>query len=152
MKATLVFLRWKHALPGHRAFSKYAPADPRIDIDRLKQLVGKLPDTPEAENNLWYHTFKDVESAPEVAHIHREFLFMRDYAGFAALFLFRLGITSIFVMPSWKTALIYFCALVLQFAVVRYVAATYGVRFVCTVLAVKSVKPAAAAPRKPKAS
>lgn len=31
-KAKLVFLRWHHALPGHRAFSELAPKDPRIDM------------------------------------------------------------------------------------------------------------------------
>jgi hypothetical protein len=151
MKARLVFLRWHYALPGHRAFSKYGPADPRIDMNQLKRLLGNLPDAPQAENKLWYRAFKEVENTPEVAHIHREFLFMRDYTGFAALFLLGLGIASVFFMPSWKTTLVYFCALVLQFFIVRNVAATYGVRFVCTVLAIKSAKPATAAPRKPKA-
>jgi hypothetical protein len=45
MKARLVFLRWMYALPGHRAFSKYALADPRIDLARLKKSLGnKLPE------------------------------------------------------------------------------------------------------------
>lgn len=39
-KARIVFLRWKHALPGHRAFSRYATTDSRINIDRLKVLSG----------------------------------------------------------------------------------------------------------------
>jgi len=49
-KARLVFLRWHHALPGNRAFSRYAQRDPRIDQARLAQLIGirSLP-TPEAE-------------------------------------------------------------------------------------------------------
>src|ERR1700757_3287650 len=31
-KARVVFLRWRHALPGHRAFSVHAACDPRIDV------------------------------------------------------------------------------------------------------------------------
>ena len=142
MKARLVFLRWTHALPGHRAFTTHAPADPRIDLDRLKKALGnKLPKNPEAENKAWYRIFKEVEVAPEVQHIHREFLFMRDYAGFSALFLVGFGVAALVLVQSWKVALIYCFVLLLQFIVVRHVAAIYGVRFVCTALAVKSAKP-----------
>jgi hypothetical protein len=151
MKARLVFLRWTHALPGHRAFSKHAPADPRIDLDRLRKSLGKkLSEEPEAENKAWYSIFKEVEAAPEVQHIHREFLFMRDYAGFSALFLVGLGVAAFVLVQSWKVALTYWLVLLLQFIVVRHVAATYGTRFVCTVLAVKSAKLAAGSPRNPK--
>src|SRR5712671_5918274 len=46
-KARLVFLRMKDALPGHRAFSKYAASDPRVDISNLKKICGnKFPDDP----------------------------------------------------------------------------------------------------------
>jgi len=142
MKARLVFLRWTHPLPGHQAFSKHALADPRIDLDCLKKSLGnKLPEGPEAENKAWYRIFKEVEPAPEVQHIHREFLFMRDFAGLAALFLVGLGVAALFLAQSWKFALTYCLVLLLQFIVVRHVAATYGIRFVCTVLAVKSAKP-----------
>jgi hypothetical protein len=144
MKARLVFLRWTHALPGHRAFSKHAPADPRIDLDRLKKsLRNKLPDGPEAENKVWYRMFKEEEAAPEVRHIHREFLLMRDYAGLSALFFVGLSIAAFVLLQSWKAALTYCLLLLLQFVVAQHVAATYGARFVCTVMAVKSAKPAA---------
>lgn len=143
MKARLVFLRWTHALPGHRAFSKHAPTDPRIDLDRLKKsLRNKLPEGPEAENKAWYRIFKEVEAVPEVQHIHREFLLMRDYAGFSALFFVGLSVAAFVLMQSWKIALTYCSMLLLQFIVVRHVAAIYGIRFVCTVLAVRSAKPA----------
>jgi hypothetical protein len=151
MKARLVFLRWTHALPGHRAFSKHAPADARIDLDRLRKSLGnKLSKDPEAENKVWYSIFKKVEAAPEVQHIHREFLFMRDYAAFSALFLVGLGVAAFVLVQSWKIALTYWLVLLLQFFVVRHAAATYGTRFVCTVLAVKSAKLAASSPRNPK--
>jgi hypothetical protein len=144
MKARLVFLRWTHALPGHRAFSKHALADSRIDLARLKKSLGnKLPEGPEAENKVWYRILKEEEAAPEVQHIHREFLLMRDYTGFSVLFLVWLGVTALFLVQSWKVALTYCLALLLQFIIVRHVAATYGARLVCTVLAVKSAKPVA---------
>jgi hypothetical protein len=141
MKARLVFLRWNYALPGHRAFSRYAQVDPRIDVDHLKKSLGnKLPEGPEAENKTWYRLFKEVEAAPEVQHIHREFLFTRDYTSLSALFLIGLSIAALVVVHSWNIALIYCFALLLQFVIVRHVAATYGARFVCTVLAIKSAQ------------
>jgi hypothetical protein len=153
MKARLVFLRWTHALPGHRAFSTHALGDPRIDMEYLKKSLGnELPAGPEAENKVWYRLFKEVETAPEVQHIHREFLFARDYASFSALFLVGLSVAALVLVHSWKVALIYCFALLLQFIVVRHVAATYGVRFVCTVLAVKSTRRSPNGPRKPKSS
>jgi hypothetical protein len=49
MKARLVFLRWHHALPGNRAFSKHALHDPRIDQIRLVRVIDKgALRTPEA--------------------------------------------------------------------------------------------------------
>src|ERR1043165_515454 len=32
LKAILVFWKLRHALPGHDAFTRYGPADPRIDM------------------------------------------------------------------------------------------------------------------------
>jgi hypothetical protein len=45
-KARLVFWRWNHVLPGHRAFSYHATRDSRIDIAKLKKNVGAFPDAP----------------------------------------------------------------------------------------------------------
>jgi hypothetical protein len=150
MKARLVFLRWTRALPGHRAFSEHAPTDPRVDLDQLKKYLGnKLLEGPEAENKVWYRIFKEVEAAPEVRHIHREFLFMRDYTSFSVLFLAGLGIATLILVQPWRLALTYCLVLLLQFIIVRHVAATYGARFVCTVLAVKSAQLGASTPKAP---
>lgn len=151
-KARLVFVRWKNALPGHRAFSTHGACDPRVDMDRIKKSMGnKLPAGPEEENKAWYRIFKEVEAAPEVELAHREFLLMRDYAAFSAIFLIVLGGTGVAVMPTWSVALGYAIALLTQFIVVRHAAKTYGERFVCTVLAVKSAKLNDGVPRKAKA-
>lgn len=141
MKARLVFLRWHFALPGHRAFSRYGSADPRIDMDRLKRLLGgKLPATPAEENRVWYRLYKDVESEQAILQVHREFLFTRDYAAFSFLFLVGFGTASLFLVQSPKVSLTYCALLLLQFLVVRQSAATYGIRLVTTVLARKTEK------------
>lgn len=156
-KTRLVFMRWRHALPGHRAFSVFAVSDPRVDVDGLRKLLGKdWPTDPEAENRTWYRLFKEVESDPAVLYAHGEYLFTRDYAGFAALFLFALGSAAALTVRPIPVLLVYLGCLFLQFLVVRHTAATYGERFVCTVLARKAARPlkkvAVAAKRAPKAA
>lgn len=142
LKERLVFLRWRHVLPGHRAFSVYAKADPRIDFVRLQRVCGnKIPTEPEDQNSLWYRFYLELQDVPAVLQVHRDYLLLRDYTGLAALFLILLGVSALFVVAPWKTCGIYLGLLLLQFVVVRHAAATYGVRFVCTVLAQKSGKP-----------
>ncbi|MGR9190529.1 hypothetical protein [Rhizobium leguminosarum] len=141
MKARLVFLRWNFALPGHRAFSVYAVADPRVDVARLRESIGELPNTPADENLVWYRLYKKIEADPAVTQIHREFLFTRDYAAFSFLFLLGFGVAALFLISEWKVALLYLLALIGQFIVVRHAAANYGVRLVSTVLAQSSARP-----------
>ncbi len=142
MKDRLVFLRWHRALPGHRAFSAHAKTDPRIDFARLQRALGnKIPTDPEGENNTWYRLYLEVQNVPAVQQVHRDFLLLRDYTGLAALFLIGLGCTAFFVIATWKVIAIYVGLLLLQFLVARHSAATYGVRFVCTVLAQKAAMP-----------
>jgi len=141
MKARLVFLRWHHALPGHRAFSKYGPVDPRIDMGRLNKVLGaKKPATPDEENRAWYRIYKEMETDPAIAQVHREFLFTRDYTALSFLFLVGFGTASFFFVSRWSVTFAYCGCLLLQLVIVRQAAATYGARFVTTVLARKAAK------------
>jgi len=141
-KARLVFLRWKHTLPGHRAFSKYAASDSRIDIAKLKKICGnKFPEDPVEQNRTWYRLYKTVETNPSVLQVQRDFLLMRDYAGLAALFVVVFGAVALIEVPSWRVSLTYCLFLAAQLVLVRQAASTYGVRFVTTVLAEKAAAP-----------
>jgi hypothetical protein len=136
MKARLVFCRWTHALPGHRAFSLYGPADPRVDMAKLKRACGsKIPDDPVEQNRAWYRLYKAVENAPAIAQVHRDFLLTRDYAGLAAIFMFTFGPTALITVPTWRVSLLYCLGLALQFLIVRHAALTYGIHLTKTVLA-----------------
>lgn len=142
MKDRLVFLRWHEALPGHRAFSVHAKNDPRIDFNRLQRACGnKIPSDSKGENSLWYRFYLEVQNVPAVMQVHRDFLLLRDYAGLSFLILIGLGVAAFFLVAPWRSCGIYVGILILQFAIVRHAAATYGVRFVCTVLAQKAGKP-----------
>jgi hypothetical protein len=135
-KARLVFLRWHHALPGHRAFSVYAVRDPRIDVSALEKLHGTaLPVDPVEQNRAWYRVYKTMENDAAVRQVHRDFLLLRDYTGLAAVFIVFYGAAALYAVPSMRTAITYLFVLLAQFAVVRQGAANYGIRFVTTVLA-----------------
>lgn len=141
VKARLVFLRWRHALPGHRAFSRLAPADPRIDLTGLERLHGRpLPTEPDEENRVWYRMYKTVENEPAVLQAHRDFLFLRDYAGMAVLLFTVFGAAGLYAIASPKIAVFYLLILALQYVIVRQAAANCGIRMVTTVLAAKATE------------
>lgn len=135
-KARLVFLRWRNTLPGHRAFTRYMIADPRIDPDAVQRAVGgPLPVNPVEQNRVWYRLYKTVENDPAIAQVHRDFLLTRDYTALAVLFLVFYGGAGYYSIPSPKIATIYAVLLLIQCIVVRQAAFHYGIRFVTSVLA-----------------
>ena len=138
-KARIIFLRWNNPLPGAQAFSKYAHSDPRVDVAALKKAYGSLPRSPRDQNALWYKMYKSVQSDPAVTQVHRAFLFMRDYACLSLFAVLVFGIAGVVQFASLQTALIYLSGLVAQFLLARRAASVHGRRFVCTVLALKSV-------------
>jgi hypothetical protein len=146
-KARLVFLRWRGALPGHRAFSRYMHADPRIDPKQVGKATGSpLPVEPTQQNRVWFRLYKTVENDPSVLQVHRDFLLTRDYTGLAFLFLSFYGAAGFVTVPSTNVALIYLGILLLQYLVVRQAASRYGVRMVTTVLARVAGTPGGRAP------
>lgn len=145
MKARLVFFRWRHALPGHRAFSKYAVRDSRTDIAIVEKLHGgQLPIDPAEQNRAWYRLYKTVEHDHAVRQVHRDFLLLRDYTGLSAVFVVFYGIAGLYAIPSLKIGLIYLLVLFVQYLVARQAASNYGIRMVTTVLARLSSKGATA--------
>ncbi len=135
-KARFVFLRWNHALPGHRAFTVYAKRDPRVDIAALVALNGsELPADPVEQNRLWYKFYRSMEGDLAVDQSHKDFLLLRDYTGLSLLFVLFYGAAGIISIPSIRVSLSYVVLLIVQFAIVRHAASNYGIRFVTTVLA-----------------
>jgi hypothetical protein len=140
-KARLVFWRWKDPLPGSRAFTLYVRADPRIDVERLQGKVGDFPVSPNEQNALWYRLYRTVADHPAVTQAHREFLFFRDYATLSFLALAILGVAGMLQIPSLSLAALYLAALLAQFLLSARAAKVHGIRFVGTVLALKSAEP-----------
>lgn len=137
-KARIVFLRWNDPLPGSRAFTVYAKRDPRVDIASLTRQFGTLPTAPREQNALWYKMYKSIGADPAVEEIHRNFLFTRDYAVASLLLLLVLGTLGFWMISSLTTAGVYCLILLLQYILAGQAARNHGIRFVTTVLAIKS--------------
>jgi hypothetical protein len=140
MKARIVFLRWHHALPGHRAFSRLAARDPRVNTAKLKSLLrGALPEDPAAQNSTWYKFYKTVEHKPSVTDAHKTFLLLRDYTSLSFLFFLIFGIAGLFLIPDSNVAIWYISILFFQLLIVLIAARNAGTRMVTNVLALKSL-------------
>ena len=137
-KARLVYWRWRHPLPGSRAFSKHLEADPRTDPDKLARDWGPFPDKPEQQNVLWYKIYRSVEHDVRVHEAHRAWLYAQALTAYAALFLSILGTTAVILPNPLPSIVWYLPALVLQYLATMIAARKLGLRFVRTVLAVAS--------------
>ncbi|NOT41807.1 MAG: hypothetical protein HOP13_15100 [Alphaproteobacteria bacterium] len=136
MKARIVFWRWSEPLPGGEAFSRHAANDSRVNQAVLEKKFGPLPKARREQNQLWYKLYKSVEKHESVSHVHKEFLFTRDYAALSLLMIPSLGGLAFYQMP-WMAALLYSAALVGQYLLVCRAARAHGRSFVTTVLAIK---------------
>ena len=94
-KASIVFWRFKDALPGHRAFSEHVEADPRIDMVALKKKIGEFPQSPRDQNTRWYQLFQKYQSNVIVSDAHKRFLLFRDSSSLTLLILVIAGIAAV---------------------------------------------------------
>lgn len=138
-KAKLVFLRWTNPLPGHRAFSKYGPQDPRVDMKKIKTILkNKIPTDSQEQNIVWYRLYKTLPNDPTVMTAHRDFLLLRDYAALSFILIFVFGFAGFLYIKNVKVSFLYLFMLFLQFFITRHAAANSGIRMVTNVLAIKS--------------
>lgn len=138
LKCVLVYWRPYGWLPGCEAFSKYGPADVRIDMDALARHVGPLPKEPGKQNARWYQLYKQVEDEAEVAEAHKGFLMYRDMAVLSIPFIAMVPSVLFFAGASpgaqWIGAVVF----AVQYLLSAVSARNSGVRFVTNVLAVHS--------------
>jgi len=137
LKVFVVFWKWKHGLPGHRAFSKYIYTDPRINIDGLSRKHGELPDDPVKQNNLWYNFLDNNKENVIIKDSHKAYLLTRDMTAIASVFILSFIVILLSNVDSKIRVMscIYF---VVQYLVLMLVARNYGMRFTCNVLALES--------------
>jgi hypothetical protein len=139
-KSVLVFWKLRNALPGCRAFTDYAPRDTRIDLDTLKANVGVFPTDPAEQNAKWYKLYRIVLAETNVRDSHRSFLMYRDMAALSFPLILivplALKVTGVAITAAWLAAMLF----LLQYLLTAVSARWSGIRFVCNVLALHSVK------------
>lgn len=140
VKAMLVYWRPLGWLPGCEAFTKYGPADPRVDMSALKKNVGAWTSDPKEQNSKWFKLYKLVENVTEVASTQKDFLMYRDMAALS-LPLVALGpLGLLFAGASrnsiWLASGMFFVQYILSAVSARHA----GERFVCNVLALHAAK------------
>jgi len=144
LKAVLVFWRWQHPLPGARAFTVHAPADPRIALDRLCKNVGEFPQDAYEQNSRWYALYREVQSEASVQDSHGQYLLFRDLAGVSLLL--TMGVPLVLLAVASATSIVLGTAMFFlgQYLLAAQAGRVAGVRMVRNVLALHaSLKPAA---------
>ncbi|MBX9865204.1 MAG: hypothetical protein K2Y42_20875 [Hyphomicrobium sp.] len=137
-KASIVFWRIKDALPGHRAFSEHAEADPRIDIAALKKRVGEFPRNPRDQNSSWYRLFQKYQSNVTIIDSHKRFLLFRDSSSLTLLILVIAWLASVLAKAPGGLQATVAGGLAVQFLWLAVSARNTGIRLVQNVLALEA--------------
>ena len=140
VKAMFVYWKPLGVLPGCEAFTKYGPADVRVDMVQLKKNVGAWSVGPREQNAKWFKLYKMVEDHAEVAGAQKDFLMYRDMAvlSIPLIVVAPLSLYAVGASPgSWWMAAAVF---VVQYLLTATSARHSGERFVCNVLAVHSIR------------
>jgi hypothetical protein len=151
LKETLVFWRvGVRCMPSSRAFSEIAPADPRIDIDRLRGRIGDLPVSPSEQSSRWYSIYRKHQKEPAVEDANVAYLLYRDMASLVPI----VGLAAIIVglwvalpaRPNWIGVIV---ILALEFLLTSVAARNAGIRLVANVLAIEASEPSKGIPTTP---
>lgn len=135
-KAFLVFWKFRNTLPGHRAFTKYAKIDARVNLDRLVQLHGDLPTDEKEQNKLWYRLYRNNRVETVISKAHQNFLLARDLTSLS--FLFLLCSLGMFIVFNFKPSFIYASIVIFEYLIMMRLAQNHGRKFVRDVLAIES--------------
>jgi len=114
----------------------YAPADYRIDLEKLKKHVGKFPVSERKQNAKWYGLYKQVGSVPSVVDSHKNYLVFRDIAAMSLLLVPVLPVAMYFIGVDTPGIMISTTWFLGQYLITAFAARTTGIRFVQNVLAV----------------
>jgi hypothetical protein len=151
LKETLVFWRvGVRCMPSSRAFSEIAPADPRIDIDRLRGRIGDLPVSPSEQSSRWYSIYRKHQKEPAVEDANVAYLLYRDMASLVPI----VGLAAIIVglwvglpaRPNWIGVIV---ILAVEFLLTSVAARNAGIRLVANVLAIEASEPNKGIPTTP---
>lgn len=144
LKASLVYWRWQHPLPGARAFSVHSPADPRIGLEQLRRNIGEFPQAPDEQNSRWYAMYREVHKEQSVEDSHRNYLLFRDLSAVSLLLAAALPMLLLAFGHKGTLATVVGAGFLIQYIVAAQAGRVAGVRMVRNVLAIHaSIKPPA---------
>lgn len=138
LRDRLIHWRWRHPLPGSRAFSKFGPSDSRVDMGKLEQTYGPLPDDPSEQDRLFYKIYSAYADSIGVLDAHKSYLAARDIGIInLVLFVFLPSFAWWATLDGTRTAT-YAGALLLSYLLMAIAAQVYGARLVENALAAAS--------------
>lgn len=139
-KAMLVYWKPLGVLPGCEAFTKYGPADVRVDMAQLRKNIGAWSEEPKEQNAKWFKLYKMVEDYTEVAGAQKDFLMYRDMAVLSLPLIVLAPLGLCVAGASHGSLWIAACLFAVQYLLAAISARHSGERFVCNVLAVHSAR------------
>lgn len=136
LRDRLVHWRWRHPLPGARAFSKIGPADPRVDMTALSKRCGGFPSEPEEQNRLYYSLYRSCSESVGVLDAHKSYLAARDICTINLLLCVLLPPLAYWATQDLPRTATYAAALFVSYLLFAIASQVYATRFVQNVLAV----------------
>jgi hypothetical protein len=152
-KETLVFWRTGvRRLPSSEAFTKIAPADLRIDMERLAKRIGEMPIAADKQNALWYSIYRTHSKEASVNDAHSAYLLYREMTALIPFFIGGVIAASLVISGSgvMKTIILVLAGLIIEMAFMMFAARNAGVRLVGNVLAIEAALQPAAKTSAPK--
>ncbi len=135
IKECISLWKLKNPLPGHRAFTEYAPKDTRIDNDVLKTRLGSIPTDETEQNKTWYKIYKGVSELYTIQDSHKYFLLFRELTSVAFLFLIVTPFSFVFTSKPINHTILYTIIIAAHYIVLAICTQNTGKRLVCNVLA-----------------
>lgn len=135
LRDRLIHWRWSHPLPGSRAFSKYGPADPRVDMGALERRHGPLPAHEGEQGALFYKVYSAHADSVGVLDAHKSYLAARDIGTINFLMFVLLPWFAYWATGDLIRSGIYAALLLLSYALTAISAQVYGTRLVENALA-----------------
>ena len=134
----LIHWRWRHPLPGSRAFSRIGPDCCRVRMDALAERHCPLPDDAAEQNRLFYAIYLGFQDETGVLDAHRRYLAARDIGTINAVLLVPFSSLAWLISGQRAAALCYAGALFAAYVLCAIAAQNYATRLAENVLSLAS--------------
>lgn len=136
----LIHWRWRHPLPGCRAFTRVGPASSHVDMDVLETKYGPLPSDEAEQNRLFYRIYRDHRDDVGVLDAHGRYLAVRDIGTITALVMLVLPWLAWWASGNAVKSFAYGIALLVVYGLSAVASKNYSWRMVQHVLALASTE------------